>query len=252
MHGSLPAAVRSVADQDYKNIELIVVDDGSDGGICRSQFPDVGLTIKLLELDYNKGKPSAVNRGLEAATGAYFAILDADDELPSDSISKRLSALQSNKADLCIGSFEICYQAKVQSVRSVYDYAGRSRQYLKRHLLTTIVSPFHQNAMLFSKTLLERTGPMDPKMIRGQDKDFAIRLIQHSKNITYVDASVYRYKRYDRPLRKRVSNRLIGMRYKLEIISRYAVSWRKGVYLLWGTAVEGAKFIHDLFGIYKK
>lgn len=106
--------------------------------------------------------------------------------------------------------------------------------------------------MLFSKALLQRTGQMDPRLIRGQDKDFAIRLIHHGNRIAYVDEPVYRYNRYDRRLQKRVSNRLVGMKYKLQIISCYAESWRKGVYLLWGTAVEGAKLAHDLFGIYKK
>jgi glycosyltransferase involved in cell wall biosynthesis len=252
MHSSLPEAVKSVADQDYSNIELIVVDDGSRAGIYRSQLSGLGLTLKLLEIDHNKGKPSAVNRGFEAASGVYFTILDADDQLSPDSISKRISALQADQADLCIGSFEVCYQGIVQSVRSVEKYAERNREYLKRYLLSTIISPIHQNTMLFSKRLLQRTGPMDPRMTRGQDKDFAIRLIQNSNTIAYVKEPVYRYYRYDRSLKKRITNRLIGMRYKLEVIYRYADSWRKGIYLLWGTAVEGAKFVHDLFGIYKK
>jgi glycosyltransferase involved in cell wall biosynthesis len=252
MHSTLPEAVKSVADQAYKNIELIVVDDGSHAGIRSSCFSAFEPKLKVLKIDQNKGKPSAVNRGFEAATGDYFTILDADDQLPRYSISKRISALQSDQVDLCIGSFEICYQQAVQSVRSIAQYAGRSRQYLKRHLLTAVISPFHQNAMLFSKTLLQRTGPMDPKMIRGQDKDFAIRLIQNSSGIAYVDEPVYRYNRYDRPLKKRIRTRLIGMRYKLEIVGRYAASWRKGGYLLWGTVVEAAKLVHDLFGSYKK
>lgn len=251
MHSSLPEAVKSVADQDYKNIELIVVDDGSHAKVDRSQLPGMGRTLKLLEIDH-KGKPSAVNYGLKAATGSYFIILDADDQLPSDSISKRVLALQSNKADLCIGSFETCYQGEVQSVRFINKYVGQTKEYLQRHLLLAIISPFHQNAMLFSKALLVRTGQMDSKMIRGQDKDFAIRLIQHSNNIAYVDEPVYRYNRYDRPFQKRISNRLVGMRYKLQVISRYTANGQKGVYLLWGVIVEWAKLIHDLFGIYKK
>lgn len=251
MHTTLPEAVHSVANQDYKNIELIVVDDGSHVEVDRSQFSGLELTLKLLEIDH-KGKPAAVNRGFEDATGAYFIILDADDQLPSDSISKRVSALQSDQADLSIGSFETWYQGKVQSVRSINEYIGQAKEYLQRHLLLSIISPFHQNAMLFSKALLARTGQMDPKMIRGQDKDFAIRLIQHSNNIAYVDEPVYRYNRYDRPLQKRIGNRLVGMKYKLQVISCYAANGQKGIYLLWGAIVEGAKLIHDLFGIYKK
>lgn len=252
MHSSLPEAVKSVTEQDYKNIELIVVDDGSAVGIHKSQLPELGITLKLLKIEDNKGKPSAVNRGFEVATGSYVTVLDADDELTRNSISKRISALETKQADLCIGSFEVCYQGKVQSVRSIDEYARRNKDYLKRHLLTNIISPIHQNAMLFSRRLLQQTGPMNPKMIRGQDKDFAIRLIQNCRTIAYVEDPVYRYNRYDRLFKKRVSNRLIGMRYKLEVIYRYAKNWRKGSYLLWSTAVEGAKFMHDLFGIYKK
>jgi len=64
----------------------------------------LGLTLKLLEIALNKGKPSTVNRGFEAATGAYFTILDADNQLPANSISKRVSVLQSKKAFICCGA----------------------------------------------------------------------------------------------------------------------------------------------------
>ena len=67
-------------------------------------FSSLGLTLKLPEIAYNKGKPSAVNRGFGAVTGAYFTILDADDQLPANSISKRVSVLQSKKAFICCGA----------------------------------------------------------------------------------------------------------------------------------------------------
>lgn len=251
MHSYLPRAVNSVAIQDYENIELIIVDDGSDQAVSSAQFSADSLPVKLLEIEHG-GKARAVNRGFEEATGEYFAILDADDQLPEGSLSKRVKTMEEDSSDLSIGSFEVRYGHKTNVLRPIDKLIGRSNIGIIRKLLTDIISPFHQNAMLFSRKLLDRVGGMAPEMLRGQDKDFAVRLLVESRNTVFVTESVYVYNRYDRPLSKRISNRCLGMKYKLIVIARHTAGWRRVTYLGWSVLVEGAKLIHDLFGIYKK
>ncbi len=248
----LPSAIQSVTIQDYEDIELIVVDDGSDHEITKNQIPnDKEIDFTLIEIEHG-GKPVAVNRGFDESTGEYLVILDADDRLPKNSLSKRLENLNNQKTDLCIGSFEVWYNEEIKSRRLLSDIDQVSNRDITKSLLTSIISPFHQNAMMFSRDLLDRVGGMDPAMKRGQDKDFAIRLLQESDNQVYIDEPVYIYNRYDRPLFRRLYNRCIGMKYKLIIINRYTKGWRKATYLAWNIVVETAKLIHDIFGVYKK
>lgn len=251
MHASLPDAIESVANQDYPNVELIVVDDGSEIRVDNNQFSVSEVDFALLEIEHG-GKAKAVNRGFQEASGKYLTILDADDQLPVDSLSKRLEVFKKGRADLSIGSFEVCYNQEVKKVRKIDTFVDQSPAELEKALLKNIISPFHQNAMLFSKELLGRTGGMDPQMLRSQDKDFAIRLLRKSRGISFIKKSVYRYSRYERPLSKRLYNRLFGMKYKRMVIARYSKGWRRVLYWSWATLVGVAKFIHDLFGVYKK
>jgi glycosyltransferase involved in cell wall biosynthesis len=251
MHDFLPTAVDSVAAQDCGDVELIIVDDGSDRPVNTDLFASYSITIEFFVIDHG-GKPKAVNKGFEHASGDYITILDADDRLPEDSLSKRAERLQDSGADLCIGSFEVYYNGHSQSKRDIRSLANYSNRTVIRHLLNGIIAPLHQNAMLFRRDLLEKVGGMDSAMLRGQDKDFAIRLLQNSIETRFIEDPVYIYNRYDRSLKNRITNRLTGMRYKLILIGRYFSGWRCTAFLAWGVAVEVGKLIHDLFGIYKK
>lgn len=251
MHRFLPAAVRSVTKQTYANIELLIVDDGSSEKLNRDRLVINGLEPKLLEVEHG-GKSAAVNYGFREANGKYLVILDADDRLPGGSVQQRVELLEKGNADLCIGSFEVSHQGAIVARRAVSKIAGRSNEAIIRTLLTRIVSPFHQNAMLFSRKLLGRTGGMNPKMLRGQDLDFAIRLLQQSQKTLFIKESVYIYNRYKRPIAKRLYNRCMGMKFKQIVILQYIKGWRKAVYVFWSAMVETAKLIHDLFGVYKR
>src|SRR5437867_1662330 len=74
----LPMAIRSVLEQPLRDLELIVVDDGSTEDVREviSSFPDERIVYIYQE---NQGATAAFNRGLEAAGGEYVSILGSDD-----------------------------------------------------------------------------------------------------------------------------------------------------------------------------
>jgi len=250
MSSFLPQAVKSVVQQDYKDVELIIIDDGSSEPIKPDNLPDKRIDVNLIRT-HHMGKPAAVNRGFREASGNYLVILDADDQLAERSLSKRAEALK-NGADLCIGSFSVKYDGEIQSHRMVKELSKKPNKDIIHQLLSSIISPIHQNTMMFSRDLLERVGGMDPQMLRGQDKDLAIRLLQKSTSLAFIDEPVYLYNRYDRPLKKRLWNRCVGIKYKLITICRHVEGQRKIWYLSWNLVIEAAKLVHDIFGVYKK
>ena len=78
----LPRAVNSVLSQTHKNLEVIIVDDGSTDNteeLCRA-FED--KRIRYCRQERNKGVLAAKNKGFDLARGDYIAGLDDDDELP--------------------------------------------------------------------------------------------------------------------------------------------------------------------------
>ncbi|MBR6098504.1 glycosyltransferase family 2 protein [bacterium] len=96
----LAEALDSVINQTYKNLEIIVVDDGSNDGseiICE-EFAQKDSRIKLIHRE-NGGLSTARNTGLDSMTGEYVAFLDSDDVFLTEAIEKSLNALLSNDVD---------------------------------------------------------------------------------------------------------------------------------------------------------
>lgn len=96
----LPMVLDSIARQGADPISVIVVDNGSSDGSLdwlRREWP----AIAVVELDVNTGFAHAVNRGIEASTTAYVALLNNDVELESGWTTEMLAAIQT---DARIGS----------------------------------------------------------------------------------------------------------------------------------------------------
>jgi glycosyltransferase involved in cell wall biosynthesis len=93
----LSRAIKSCLLQSYKNLEIIVVDDGSTDN-TREILRDMDNKV-LYTYQENKGVSAARNKGLELTTGTFITFLDADDYLTEDSIESRLGILM-DKSDI--------------------------------------------------------------------------------------------------------------------------------------------------------
>ena len=99
----IETAIRSVLNQDYGNIELIVVDDGSTDG-TRSVIEGTcgnACNCRLIHTA-NNGVSAARNIALDACKGDYVLFLDSDDYLPKNAISILLSTMEEAKADVVL------------------------------------------------------------------------------------------------------------------------------------------------------
>ena len=97
----LAPCLQSLCDQTYKNLEIILVDDGStdgSGAVC-DEFARRDDRIRVIH-QKNAGVSAARNAGLDAASGAYLTFVDADDGLVPEAVETALRYLRENNADV--------------------------------------------------------------------------------------------------------------------------------------------------------
>ncbi len=138
------ALVSSLAQQTYKNFEVIIIDDGSDDTtplICRDLEKD-GYIDRYLRLDERGGKASAANYGLYYAHGKYIVHLDADSSLDRSALEDVLIPFYYNEK---IGAVGGC--VKVRNGDESLCAALQQLEYLKTiqvgRLMTSQLGIYH-------------------------------------------------------------------------------------------------------------
>ncbi len=98
--------IESILNQDYENIELLLVNDGSkdkSGCIC-DEYAKRDNRVKVIH-QKNGGVSSARNTGLDNATGEYIAFVDSDDYVKKDIYTVLLQKLKEEEADMVVCNY---------------------------------------------------------------------------------------------------------------------------------------------------
>ena len=116
----LREALDSVVNQTYRNLQIILVDDGSTdhSGIICDEYAAVDDRITVIHQN-NEGAGAAKNTGLDHIKGEYLSIIDSDDYIESDMYEKMIDYMESYQADVVQCLF-----------RNVFVNRNVDRQYL--------------------------------------------------------------------------------------------------------------------------
>ena len=99
----LDKCIRSVVNQTYTNLDIILIDDGSPDGcgeIC-DEWAEKDKRIRVIH-QQNAGVSAARNAGLDIASGDYIAFVDSDDYIHTDFLQTLYSNITANDADMAI------------------------------------------------------------------------------------------------------------------------------------------------------
>jgi glycosyltransferase involved in cell wall biosynthesis len=153
-------AIRSVLDQDYRPIEVIVVDDGSSDGTGEvvARFSEV----RCLQQE-NRGPGAARNLGIRESRGPILAFLDQDDEWLPGKLRAQVAALD---RDPDIG-FTLSLSEWV-----LLD--GKRPSWLTEAQLKDQTG-FFPSALLVRRSVFESVGPFDESLITSSDADWFFR-----------------------------------------------------------------------------
>ena len=159
-------AINSVLAQDYKEIEIIVVDDGSTDNSVEvlSAF---GSRIILVK-NSNWGAPIARNFGLMCASGDLIAYLDADDYWLPTKISSQVRLLEETKVELVYCRMTVLNDT---TLVTSHAYKPKSGSFKGEFLKNPTSTPFAPSAVLMTRRLVALAGIWDSSM-KSPSEDF--------------------------------------------------------------------------------
>jgi glycosyltransferase involved in cell wall biosynthesis len=259
MGGYIGECIESILKGDFEAVEVVVVDDGSTDRTesivkrCAEEGRGkYGARVTYVYQD-NAGKSCAVNHGFSVAQGDYLTIVDADDQITSHSIVSRYEAVREHGGGDCemvVGAFEVFDRDRTYGVRT--PPATGDPQRLHDQFYLRWKTPFHLNAALFSRSLIERVGGLDETLHRCIDGDYALRLLQSTETVVTIDDVVYRYRKHRSSALDRLRYRLKTARYRPKVIWKNYEGWRRWVGVPFGLTLDTGKLFYELVDSYKK
>lgn len=164
-------AVDSVLSQNWKNFEIIVVDDGStdDTDKALSRYGD---SIKYIRQPVNKGVSYARNIGIKNSTATWIAFLDSDDYWLPEKLHVQMKFIKLNQRVVACQTQEI-WMKNGMRVNPKRKHKKPSGNIFKQSLRLCLVSP---SCVMLKKSLIEEIGFFDESLPAGEDFDLWLRI----------------------------------------------------------------------------
>ncbi len=187
--------IKSVLEQTYSNIELIVVDDGSTDGTYE-KIIDYGEKLTLLThaKRENRGQSAAINLGMENTTGKYIAILDSDDYWALNKLEIQVSYLEKHQDIGLVYSNGYAANANGDKLYPIYGNEHVEPNDPNVVLLDCYIAlPVNS---LIRKKAYDRVGKFNEEYRAAQDHDMLIRLAEITK-LAYLPDFLWYYRRHN-------------------------------------------------------
>ena len=208
----LPKCIESLTGQTLKNIEIVLVDDGSpdrSGAIC-DEYSQMDDRIKVIHKG-NGGVSAARNDGFNIACGEYVLFCDSDDWMDTDALEKLYEAGTKSNADVVIGDVSQVYGEKVVPVH-FYDkeFVTSEKEYIDELIKANFCKKYCPNPYQ-GKPAFGYGGPWNKAVRRDflteHDIRFDIRVkgifddilytayvLANAKTVAYIQTNVYNYR----------------------------------------------------------
>ena len=187
----------SILSQDYPELELILVDDGSrdKSWALMQQIADNDGRVKAVHKD-NGGVSSARNRGLAEASGTYIQFADVDDWLPMDASKLMVREMETSGAQLVVGDFYRVVEGNASRKGSIEKAGLLSRRAYADQMMLGPADLYYGVLWnkLYRRDIIERHGiRMDESISYSEDMIFNLEYLLHVLTIAVLKAPVYYY-----------------------------------------------------------
>lgn len=242
----IESTLKSVLNQDFKDFEIIVFDDGSTDESLKKvkTFNDSRIVIYKQK---NEGVSSTRNNAIKVAKGKYMALLDADDYWTPNHLTELKNLINAfPEAGLFCNNYQVIYNNKVSLPAKFNFNYGNDYLIVEDFFKASIINCVAwTSSVCFSKETFLNIGGFQPHLKTAQDLDLWIRLaLKHQ--VAFNPKITMHYKLYVKNSLSKSEDNFNGIRYdfissfsKIEAtnpslklyldINRYAVALRSRV-----------------------
>ena len=190
----LGRCVNSIRNQTYRNLEIVLIDDGSTDEsleMCKL-LAEQDDRIKVVH-QKNKGLAETRNKGIELATGEYISFIDSDDYIDNSMFETLLKEIEKTGADVCEGSFYI--HLKNGNIKDVsceqkgMRYVSGKMNLINAYSDATILIPAWDKLYRLSSI---KKIKFDKNCFK-EDADYIYRLCIEGKTFSLVPVPFYHY-----------------------------------------------------------
>lgn len=190
----LDKCINSILNQTYKNIEVILVDDGSPdncGKVC-DEYSKMDSRIKVIHKE-NGGLSDARNVGIDNANGKYICFVDSDDYIENRYIELLYRAIKENNVDIAQ-----CGINKISNDEIFIENIGYKKNEVKssKKMLEDLYTTNWENILVWNKMYLKQIFE-DVRFPKGkihEDEFTTHKVLYKVEKISIVDSYLYNYR----------------------------------------------------------
>lgn len=193
------ACIESIQKQSYQNIEILLIDDGSEdgsAGIC-DQYQREDGRIKVFHRE-NHGVSASRNYGIEHSLGDFIQFVDADDSLEPDTVAENLRLVKETGAELVFFSFRyhLVDEGRVRDNAFPESFAGNAEEFFEKYFITFIDRELMNppwNKLIAASLLRDGSVRFQEEYSICEDMAFSTELLDKSNRIAFNPQMHYHY-----------------------------------------------------------
>lgn len=241
----LGICIESLLNQTYKNLEIILVNDGSPDRcpeIC-DLYASKDTRIKVIHKP-NGGLVSARKAGLKAARGNYIGYVDGDDWVGPGFYHSLYNSIKESNADIAIAGFSRDLFSSTKKILNAIPsglYEGAALDDIKKKMISE--GAFYRHGIttylwnkLFKRKVLEPYQmAMDERITIGEDAATTYPAIMSSKKIVITDNCAYHYRQREDSMLKMTTNHndeFLKVMYLYDYMNQVLMEWSDDYQLL--------------------